>query len=387
MTFKQMFGGDFLSYTYSKDHGTSINEEVSSSILEYNHQHWEVEYAKSLTNDEEGEAHSTLQDETKNFCKPEAKVEIEAPTTKAAKPASKHARLCKVSDDSLSDESSVIGPVSPDAADMKEHHSGLRISMANATTRAEVAALYSLLPPLSTLCTSTTALHPVFGLPLDNPFDLDVRPCETVVDRARTLLATEKRKGTNPSGVKITGMGQFSEEGLAFLKQFCAIADTNRKVSSEANWLAHLKCSSADVGWLQKALWHHSASTVILRHGIKSIDVTSFSDLVEERYIDSFVINISIAKFIEEARASGKDDTLYFPSEVYEWLKSSKKEFKQAKLAKETSKMKSFYQLKRILLPVHMPNHWGLSCVDLPSMKMYFDDELRTTVSRSGLAC
>ena len=212
-----------------------------------------------------------------------------------------------------------------------------------------------------------------------------MRPCETVVDRARTLLATEKRKGTNPSGVKITGMGQFSEEGLAFLKQFCAIADTNRKVSSEANWLAHLKCSSADVGWLQKALWHHSASTVILRHGNKSIDVTSFSDLVEERYIDSFVIDISIAKFIEEARASGKDDTLYFPSEVYEWLKSSKKEFKQAKLAKETSKMKSFYQLKRILLPVHMPNHWGLACVDLPSMKMYFDDGLRTTVPRSVL--
>ena len=161
--FKQMFGGDFLCYTYSKDHGTSINEEVSSSILEYNHQHWEVEYAKSLTNDEEGEAHSTLQDETKNFCKPEAKVEIEAPTTKAAKPASKHARSCKVSDDSLSDESSVIGPVSTDVDDMKEHHSGLRISMANATTRAEVAALFSLLPPLSTLCTSTTALHPVFG--------------------------------------------------------------------------------------------------------------------------------------------------------------------------------------------------------------------------------
>lgn len=176
--FKQMFGGDFLSYTYSKDHGTSITEEVSSTILEYNHQHWEVEYAKSLTNDEEREAHSTLQGKTKNVCNPKAKVEIEEPTTKAAKPASKHARLCKVSDGSLSDESSVIGPVSPDVADIKEQYSGLRISTANAMTRAEVAALYSLLPPLSTLCTSTTALHPVFGLFLDDP------PCESIVDRA-----------------------------------------------------------------------------------------------------------------------------------------------------------------------------------------------------------
>ena len=65
----------------------------------------------------------------------------------------------------------------------------------------------------------TTVLHPVFDLPLDNPFDLDVRPCESIVDRAQTLLATEKRNGTNPSGVKITGIGQFSEEGLAFPRE------------------------------------------------------------------------------------------------------------------------------------------------------------------------
>ena len=37
---------------------------------------------------------------------------------------------------------------------MKEEcHSGMRISMAKATTRAEVAALYSLLPPVSMSCT------------------------------------------------------------------------------------------------------------------------------------------------------------------------------------------------------------------------------------------
>ena len=49
-----------------------------------------------------------------------AKVEIDALTTRAAKPASKHAKLCKDSHDSLSDESLVIGPVSPDITDTKE---------------------------------------------------------------------------------------------------------------------------------------------------------------------------------------------------------------------------------------------------------------------------
>ena len=88
------------------------------------------------------------------------------------------------------------------------------------------------------------------------------------------------------------------------------------------------------------------------------------------RYIDSFVLDISIAKFIEEARANGKDDTLYFPTEVYEWMRSRSKEFKQAKLTKEISKLKNVLNLKQILLPVHMPNHWGLVCVDLEKMMM-----------------
>ena len=62
------------------------------------------------------------------------------------------------------------------------------------------------------------------------------------------------------------------------------------------------------------------------------------------------------------------------------WMKSSKKAFKKAKLTKEASKLKSFCSLKQILLPVHRPNHWGLVCVDLASMNMYFDDGLASAV-------
>ena len=83
--------------------------------------------------------------------------------------------------------------MSPDTADVKEDsHSTWRNAMA--TTRAEVAALHSLLLPISTLSTSAANLHPVsIGLPLDNPFELDVGPCESIVVRARTLF--DKKKG------------------------------------------------------------------------------------------------------------------------------------------------------------------------------------------------
>ena len=39
--FEQMFGGDFLSYIYDREHGTKVAEHVTSSLSEYCHEHWE----------------------------------------------------------------------------------------------------------------------------------------------------------------------------------------------------------------------------------------------------------------------------------------------------------------------------------------------------------
>ena len=232
---------------------------MSSAILDYNHEHWEIQYAKSPTNDEERKTDNTLRDDRSNFCKPAANVVIGAMTSKVPKSASRLAKQCKdsvgsSSDDPVNDSLSpehidlkdechsssqddfddsatleeviVIGPSTPDIPDMNECHSTLCDSMAKATTRADVAALCSLLPPVSTSCTANTAvLHHVFGSLLDNPFALDTRPCEAIIDNARSLFDKEKGNGINPSGVNITGIGKFSKEGLAVLKQFCVIAE------------------------------------------------------------------------------------------------------------------------------------------------------------------
>jgi len=156
-------------------------------------------------------------------------------------------------------------------------------------------------------------------------------------------------------------------------------------VSSEANWLVQLKVSSADLGRLQEALWHHPGNSLIMRFGKKNIDVISFSDLAEERYVDSFIIDLSIGKYIEEARANGNNDTLYFPTEFFEWMNSSNGTFKQTKVTKETSRLTNFDSLKQILVPVHMPNNWGLAVVDLANMTIYFDDGLAYVVPPAAL--
>lgn len=383
--FKQMFGDDFLLYSYCKEHGTSVDEKVASSLLEYSHEHWELQYAKVLSSDVDWEGDSP-HDESNSYCSPGVKVETEHVHVKKdtlEDSVSSEDALCEGSSGSLSDDLLVIGPISPDVNEKKEDSKSiLHDAMAKAKTRAEVAALFSLLPPVSTKCSSTTALSPFFGSPSDlhDPCDLNERPCESLVKKAQELLDSEKKDGRNPSGIKITGIGQFSEQGLIILKQFCTIADTKHKVSSEANWLAELKCSSADLGRLQDALWHHPGNSLILRFGKKSIDVMSFSDLAEERYVDSFIIDISIGKYIEEARANGNNDTIYFPTEVYQWMKSSNATFKQTKVAKETSRFTNFDSLKQILVPVHMPNHWGLVVVDMANMNIYFDDGLTSVV-------
>ena len=383
--FKRMLGDDFLMHRYCKEHGTSVDEKVASSILEYSHEHWELQYAKVLSNDVDWEG-DCPEDENNSFCSPGVKVETEHAHIKKdalEDSASSEDAICEGSSGSFSDDSLVIGPISPDVTEKKEDSDSiLHDAMAKAKTRAEVAALFSLLPPVSTKCSSTTALSPYFGSPSDlhDPCDLNERPCESLVKKAQELFDSEKKDGRNPSGVKIAGIGQFSEQGLTILKQFCTIADTKHKVSSETNWLAELKCSSADLVRLQEALWHHSGNSLILRFGKKSIDVMSFSDLAEERYIDSFIIDISIGKYIEEARANRNNDTIYFPTEVYEWMKSSNATFKQTKVTRETSSFTNFNSLRQILVPVHMPNHWGLVVVDLANMNIYFDDGLTSVV-------
>lgn len=404
--FNQMFGSDFLSYSYNKDHGTHVTNDVMTKLREYDHDYWECEYAKQVLDSEKNEL--PLPEGTNdNFCIPGAYLNTDfqpdAPTKLSKQPPAVNLSTClhkdsntDISQPTPMDVSFEIKQSNQTPTNVKKEDSvkdkrsfdsgsDLRVAIAEAKTRAEEAALFTLLPPVSR--SSTSVLQPVYGeMSASDPFTLKERPCESVIEKAQTLLVDQRRNGMHPSGVRICGTGQFSEDGLSILKKFCSLASTKWKVSSEANWLSQLKCSVADLVPIQDALWHHSANTPILRFRRKSIDVTSFSELTGERYIDSFVIDICIGKYLEEARENGNDYTLYFPSEFYDWMKSSDRSFKHTRVADIASELLSLNNLQQILAPVHLPNHWGLSVVDVANMEMYFDDGLARAAPYTALS-
>lgn len=75
-------------------------------------------------------------------------------------------------------------------------------------------------------------------------------------------------------------------------------------------------------------MWYYLVNILILRFRRKSIDVIFFFELIGERYIDSFVIDICIGKYLEEVRENGNDYILYFFFEFYDWMKFSDRSFK-----------------------------------------------------------
>ena len=89
---------------------------------------------------------------------------------------------------------------------------------------------------------------------------------------------------------------------------------------------------------------------------------------------------------MEEARENGNDYTLYFPSEFYDWMKSSDRSFEHTWVADITSDLLCLNNLQQILVPVHLPNHWGLSVVDVANMEMYFDHGLAHAAPSTALS-
>jgi len=383
--FEQMFGSDFLTYFYDKDHGTRVNDKLVAGLLEYCHEHWESHYS---TKEREP------QEDPKHLCYPRNKpgIDMQQPEPKQH-PAPKRAKRSH----SLPKPMTGHPPPKPkpnltvvieDEGDFTtSQQTNLQLTMAKACiTRAEVAALYSLIPPLTSR--SPLTLKPVYGKSCSSdPFSLVNRPCESDIQKAQKILIDERKAAKNPTGIEIQGEEQFSENALSILKRYCTIADTHHKVSAEARWLLQVKCSPGEMVKLQNTLWHHPASSPILKYGKKGLDATSFSDLVEERYIDSFVIDICISKFLDESRAIGKSVTVYFPTEFYDWMSSSDKKYQQLQLREIVEQLASGDDLQQILVPVYMPNHWGLIFVDLANQEMYFDDGLMSAVTPRALPC
>ena len=127
----------------------------------------------------------------------------------------------------------------------------------------------------------------------------------------------------------------------------------------------------AEICAIKDVLLNKSASETVLRVGHKSIDVASFSTLVEERYLDNFVIDVSISRFIQDSQNS---KALYLPSETHTWMETKNNEFVRRKISGVLSTSKE-NEFDLLLCPLHMnQSHWGLVVVDLADERLMFDD-------------
>lgn len=128
-----------------------------------------------------------------------------------------------------------------------------------------------------------------------------------------------------------------------------------------------------------------SCNHPILKFGNKSIDVQSFADIAGERWIDNFVVDISIANYIQDAQEQEIDNTLYFPTKVFDWLKSTSEDYQRKMVTKISSQMSQVNTLELVIIRVHMGNDWGLTVVDLVNEKLMFDDGLQRPAPQSTL--
>ena len=122
---------------------------------------------------------------------------------------------------------------------------------------------------------------------------------------------------------------------------------------------------------IKDVLWNKTSSETVLRAGQKSIDVASFSTLVEERYLDNFVIDVTILKFLQDCKGS---KALYLPSETHTWLQTNH-QFLCRKVGDEVLSNSREEEFDLLLCPLHMnQSHWGLIAIDLVGKKLLFDD-------------
>ena len=232
--FEQMFGSNFLTYCYDKDHGTRVKDTVTCSILEYCHDHWESQYGVHVSPQPPQDLSGKCQPIVTNLDSDTDLLNEPAPPQDLSGKCQTIATNLGLDSAMLNEPAPILNPESEPAKcslesvtshlsprikaavvieDQDEtilpQQTALQVAMAKASTRGEEAALHSLLPPLASR--SRLTLRSVYGKTLNaDPFSLTERPCESDILKAQKVLHDAKKTGMNPTGIDIVGKGCFS---------------------------------------------------------------------------------------------------------------------------------------------------------------------------------
>lgn len=233
-------------------------------------------------------------------------------------------------------------------------------------------------PPPAAECPFGRNVTAIFGTYLESdPLSLKERPAERLVDEAEKAFRSDPHSHQSPAAVSIGNVGTFSRDGISVLRKFCEISSLKLSVVSEQRWLTenHDGLSVDQISCIKEVLWDRRTGESILRAGRKSLDVSSFSTLVGERYVDNFVIDVTIWHYLQECLNQGSlTRALCLPSETHTWLGTNSPCFIQRKLEQVMSNSRR-EELDVILCPLHMnESHWGLIVIDLLNGRLLFDD-------------
>ena len=128
-----------------------------------------------------------------------------------------------------------------------------------------------------------------------DPLSMTKRPAEGLVNEAEEAFRSDPNSHQRPTGVVIGNLGTFSRDGVSVLCKFCDISSLRSSIPSEERWVTenYDGLSVDEISCIKEVLW---------RPGRKSLDVSSFSTLVGERYLDNFVTNVTIWHYLQDCQ-------------------------------------------------------------------------------------
>ena len=230
-------------------------------------------------------------------------------------------------------------------------------------------------PPPAAGPSCSSRITVAFGAYIErNPLSIKERPAEGLISEAEKAFRSDPHSHQRPTGVVIGNLGTFSRDGVSVLRKFCEISSLRLSILSEERWLTenHDGLSVDEISCIGEVLWNRRTSESILRAGRKSLDVLSFSTLVGERYLDNFVIDVTIWHYLQDCQVHSK--ALYLPSETHTWLETNNCQFIRRKLEELMASTRE-EELELILCPLHMnESHWGLIVMDLLNRRLWCDD-------------
>ena len=245
-------------------------------------------------------------------------------------------------------------------------------------TRGEIAAVK--LPKVVFISEKDVVLAKRTGLDTSHPMLTTQRPSEATVQHALSLLATATCTGHGSKSVALDSgdegdevtvtigkLGTYSRKALQVFEKMCQLSSEARKINEERRWLS-------DAIEVREFLLSAKPRDEVIHHGQFLMDVSDFSTLACERYVNGFSIDVISFKLLEKSKPTS---VIYLPSFSQVWAKQGVEYFKQ--------KVIPFFDdcpaedATCILTPVHFdsPLHWGLLCFDVRSKVVYFDDGLK----------